>query len=151
MATITATSMQRTYRHPVGTGWRCFRHPLTVEPGAADEIDFYNVPKNLKILGAELFGTRIDTGGAPTNQVTLRLQDGVAADLDLVAACVGLRSATAKTRIAPHIEEPDAIGFVTDSDTWKLSIVYVAVSQVFAGGIIGCSLQYSQSEVQDGV
>jgi len=120
--------------HPVGPGVRSYEHQLATEPTLADEIAFFRLPKNAKLSDARMWCEDLDTGALA--QIQLVLTNGTVTHnltLAVSAQAVGFHRAT----------EIPALGFVTDSHDWRVSVLWDTAAGTFQAGGLGVSCEYT--------
>lgn len=138
MASTNALSyLEDALLNPVNLMGRVYRHPLLAAsfPVLNDTINFFKIPKNVKIVSAVLAGTDMDTGA--TLVWTLRLTDGTTTK-NLVAAQDGSTAA-----FCTNIDEEEGLGFVTDTDDYRVEVLVATAAGTAADGTLTVSLTYT--------
>lgn len=122
------------HNHPVGPGVRSYEENFATEPTLADEIAFFRLPKGAKLSDARMWCDDLDTGALA--QIKLVLTDGTTTK-DLTAAVSAQAAGLHRATLA------DALGFLTDSHDWRVSILWDTAAGTFQAGKLGCSCEYT--------
>lgn len=140
---------RKSIKNPVGVTSRVYRYTVATEPSLNDELNYFAIPKDVKLTGrAGMAADRLDTDATPLLSLSLILSDGTTTKT-LVSGWAGAADATAANRIVRN-QEPTSWGFVTDSHNYRLYVLWAAVADVFAAGVLTAWIDYEVHDIHGG-
>lgn len=140
MASTNADSyLEDALLNPPNPALRVFRHSILAAsaPATDDTINFFKLPKNVKIGMAWIASTDGDTNGSPTLSFTLRITDDTTTKNLKTLALGGVA-----VSVLPADEE-EGIGFVTDSDSYRVEVLVAVEAATAADMTLTVGLIYT--------
>ena len=130
------------FQYPNGKLVRSYRHTTATADFsiAADQVNFFKMPRNAKILGVRLIPTDLDTHATPTLTLTVNLYDGTTTKTYISAQTGGQ---TGVVCVPTSSAELAVIGYVTANDNFYFLVTIGTGAATAAAGSIYLEVEYT--------